>query len=95
MPKDESLRETLHQSRPDTEISIDAPASRTMTFLVTLIAVALTIEVGGVILWGWFHDALRTSEQERFDWVFDQIVRNATGELPGRDRPSTVSLLSD
>jgi hypothetical protein len=66
-----------------------------MPLLVALIAVALTVGGCGVILWGWLHDALRTSEQERYDWMFDQIVRRETGELPGRNVPSIVSLQSD
>jgi hypothetical protein len=62
-----------------------------MTFLVTILAVALTVKVGGLLVWAWSHGVLRTSDQEVFDWKFESIVRNETGELPSRRHPSSIS----
>ncbi len=62
-----------------------------MTLLVTTIAVALTVMVAGLLVWAWSHGTLRTSDQERYDWKFESIIRNETGEFPSRQHPSSIS----
>ena len=62
-----------------------------MTLLVTTIAVALTVMVAGLLVWAWSHGTLRTSDQERYDWKFESIIRNETGEFPSRRHPSSIS----
>ncbi len=62
-----------------------------MTLLVTIIAVALIVDVTGLLVWAWSHGTLRTSDQEMYDWKFERIVRNETGELPSRRHPSSIS----
>jgi hypothetical protein len=62
-----------------------------MTLLVTVLVIALTVKVGGLLVWGWSHGALRTSDQGVYDWKFERIVRDETGELPSRRHPSSIS----
>jgi hypothetical protein len=62
-----------------------------MTLLVTLIAVALTVNTAGLLAWAWTHGTLRTTDQEMYDWRFESIVCNETGELPSRRHPSSIS----
>jgi hypothetical protein len=62
-----------------------------MTLLVTVLAFALTVEAAGLLVWAWSHGTLRTSDQERYDWKFESIIRNETGELPSRRHPSSIS----
>ena len=69
----------------------DACGFGTMTLLVTTIAVALTVTVAGLLVWAWSHGTLRTSDQERYDWKFESIIRNETGEFPSRRHPSSIS----
>ena len=62
-----------------------------MTFLVTVLAVALTVEVAGLLVWAWSHGTLRTSDQEVYDWKFESIIRNETGEFPDRRHSGSIS----
>ncbi len=62
-----------------------------MTLLVTVLAVALILDVGGLLVWAWLHGTLRMSDQEVCDWKFESIVRNETGEFPSRRHPSSIS----
>ena len=62
-----------------------------MTLLVTIIAVALTVDAAGLLVWAWWHGTLQTSDQEVFDWKFESIIRSETGELPSRRHPSSIS----
>lgn len=41
---------------------------------LVLVAVAVVI-IAAAVAWGWCHDTLRTSEQERYDFEFERIVR--------------------
>jgi hypothetical protein len=50
-----------------------------VTLLAGAIAGSLASAIGAVLVWGWVHDALRTSEQEMYDWKFEAIVRHETG----------------
>ena len=62
-----------------------------MTLLVTILAAALIVDVAGLLVWAWSHGTLRTSDQEVYDWKFDSIIRNETGEFPSRRHPSSIS----
>ena len=62
-----------------------------MTLLVTVIAVALIVDVAGLLVWAWSHGTLHTSDQEVYDWKFDSMIRNETGEFPSRRHPSSIS----
>ena len=62
-----------------------------MTLLVTVLAVALIVDIGGLLVWAWSHGTLRMSDQEVYDWKFESIIRNETGEFPGRRYPSSIS----
>ena len=62
-----------------------------MTFLVTVLVVALTVKVAALLVWAWSHGTLRTSDQEVYDWKFESIIRNETGEFPDRRHPGSIS----
>ena len=44
-------------------------------FLPTLLLLIVTTIMLIALVWSWRHDALRTTEQERFDMEFERIVR--------------------
>ena len=61
-----------------------------MTLLVTFLAVALIVDVAGLLVWAWSHGTLRTSDQALYDWTFESILRTATGGFQVRRPPRSL-----